>query len=122
MANLEPVELAIVRREKDRLVVMELAGNLDVSTAGKLREALLQLDLDGGLSVHMDLSRLAFLDSSGMGVLVYACRRLRASSGSFSTACSNDAFRALQIGGLVEYLDVSAADQALTRRGGPVRG
>ncbi len=61
-------------------VVVTLAGELDLASA-----SLLQKELDGitrgGGAVVIDLSRLRFIDSSGLHVLLRAERQLRASGG-----------------------------------------
>jgi anti-sigma B factor antagonist len=112
MADPRDAELSVAVRETDRSIVMELGGELDVATAGKVRDALWQFDLEAGIEMCADLSELDFIDSSGMGVLVNACRRVRASGGRFSSICRGDVLRALQIAGLFEYLAVRPATRA----------
>jgi len=57
-------------------------GEVDAVTAPRLGAALHTL-LDGGATrITIDCSRLAFLDSQGLGVLVAASRRLRDVGGS----------------------------------------
>jgi anti-sigma B factor antagonist len=101
-------ELTVETADRKGVTVVELAGELDVTTAGDLRAALQEIDLDGGIEVRTDLSRLEFLDSSGMGVLVSACRRIREAGGAFSAVCGDgEARRALEIAGLLGYLGVA---------------
>jgi anti-anti-sigma factor len=61
----------------DGNVRLSLRGELDLSTAGELRLALERLRSDR-VGVRLDLSRLAFIDSSGIAVLVEAVRANRA--------------------------------------------
>ena len=56
-------------------LVLELEGDLDIATAGTLRACLESIDGSVG-RVTLDLSRLRFLDSTGIGVIVEAHRRL----------------------------------------------
>lgn len=104
MANPRTAGLSLSVRETDRRIVMELGGELDLSNAGEVRDALCRFDLEDHIEMLADLSDLEFIDSSGMGVLVNACRRVRKSDGRFITLCDGDVFRTLQIAGLVEYL------------------
>jgi anti-anti-sigma factor len=54
-----------------------LAGRLDVSAAGEVREALHEaLELVGG-DLVVDLSRVELLDATGLGVLLGADRRAK---------------------------------------------
>ena len=57
--------------------VVPLSGDIDLATAPALRARLTDL-LDGGCSLVLDLRELRFIDSTGLGVLVGALRRVRA--------------------------------------------
>lgn len=58
---------------------VRLVGDLDISTAPLLREGLLRILADGSGDVTLDLSRLSFIDSTGLSVLVGAYKRARES-------------------------------------------
>jgi anti-sigma B factor antagonist len=68
-------------------VVLDVAGELDISTIDTLRAALDPLVADGLSDVVVDLSGLRFLDASGLGVLVRAQRRLRVRRRSLALVC-----------------------------------
>jgi anti-sigma B factor antagonist len=53
--------------------VLSLAGELDLSTVPKLERPLLR-ELDERNGVVVDLTRLSFIDSSGIGLLIQAFR------------------------------------------------
>ncbi|CAO0837571.1 Anti-sigma factor antagonist OS=Streptomyces microflavus OX=1919 GN=rsbV_1 PE=3 SV=1 [Streptomyces microflavus] len=55
----------------DRTVV-EVGGEIDVYTAPKLREQLVELVNDGSYHLVVDMEGVDFLDSTGLGVLVAA--------------------------------------------------
>ena len=57
--------------------VLEIGGEIDVYTAPRLRERLIEMVDAGENQVVIDLGRVEFLDSTGLGVLVGAHRRLR---------------------------------------------
>lgn len=58
------------------LAAVAMRGELDIHSAPELRAALVGV-LDGGATkLVVDLSRVAFMDSSGLGVLVAAHKRL----------------------------------------------
>lgn len=70
-------EFEMIETTDGDAVGLTLAGDLDLAVVERLR-ARLQFLADAGTPVSLDLSRLEFIDSSGLGVLVmyhqYACR------------------------------------------------
>lgn len=67
--------------------VLRLVGELDIATAAQLDQALATLTREGATVVVLDVAELAFMDSSGLGVLLRAARsgtriRLRRASGA----------------------------------------
>jgi anti-sigma B factor antagonist len=64
-----------VRKDRGHTVV-EVAGELDVFTSARLRTVLFDPVLCGGPRVVVDLTRVTFIDSTSIGVLVAARRWL----------------------------------------------
>jgi anti-sigma B factor antagonist len=56
--------------------VVTVRGEIDMATAPQLRDLLDQLIVAGSRRIVLDCRELAFLDSSGIGVLVAARNRL----------------------------------------------
>jgi anti-sigma B factor antagonist len=84
------MELSLATREVAGHTVVEVRGEVDVYTASVLREQLLAVVDRGGGSVVADLRRVDFLDSTGLGVLVGALKRLRMAGGDMSLVCDNE--------------------------------
>jgi anti-sigma B factor antagonist len=61
-------------------LVVHVAGEVDVFTVGRLRGLLAALD-DPGAGVVVDLTEATFLDSTGLGVLVDAMKRVNSHGG-----------------------------------------
>ncbi len=98
---------AEVRSEADTSQVVVLTGEIDVATAGELREVFLSPAVVDAQVLRVDLTGVTFLGSVGIGVLVSECKRVRASGGTFSLICGHGLCRrVLEIGGLIEYLQV----------------
>ena len=94
-------------REQDGAVLVELSGELDLATAEDVRETLVRPDVLGAPAVRLDLTQVTFLQSTAIGLIVSACRRIRSSGGTFSVTCAEGiALRALEVTGLVEYLQI----------------
>lgn len=80
------MEFSINRRVDGAIGVIEIAGEIDVYSAPKVREAVLDTIADGRSSIVVDLSACSFLDSTGLGVLVGGLKRVRAHDGSLRLA------------------------------------
>lgn len=85
--------------------VVELTGELDLFTAPLLRDVLLGLSGDGKYFVAVEMSSLAFLDSSGLGVLIGAAKRANAGGGGLCLAGARDnVLKVLRITGLMRVI------------------
>ncbi|HEV3226108.1 MAG TPA: STAS domain-containing protein [Acidimicrobiales bacterium] len=93
-----------------RAVVMEFSGELDLSTVPVFRDALDEVLRDGVASVELDLSRLEFIDSSGVGAYVTVHRRARASGARLSVGARSPLVdRVLQLSGVEAALAVESS-------------
>jgi anti-sigma B factor antagonist len=84
------MELSLSTYDSGDHTVLEVGGEVDVYTAPRLREKLVELVETGARHVVVDLSRVEFLDSTGLGVLVGALKRLRAVNGTFGLVCAHE--------------------------------
>ena len=73
-----------------RVVVL---GEADIYTAPDLKEALNAAIEGGARSVLVDLSGATFIDSTTLGVLMGAVRRLRPAGGEVAIACADPNIR-----------------------------
>jgi len=73
----------------DRTVV-RVGGEIDVYTAPKLREQLVDLVNAGKFHLVVDMEAVEFLDSTGLGVLVGGLKRVRAHDGSLHLVCTQE--------------------------------
>jgi anti-sigma B factor antagonist len=70
-----------------RLVV---TGDIDVHTGPALRDEVLSAIDSGRRRVIVDLSRVEFMDSTGLGVLVAGLNRAREAGGGLWVVCVQD--------------------------------
>jgi anti-sigma B factor antagonist len=90
----------------DRAIV-SLEGELDLATAPQLREQLVTLAEQDDSDIVVDLTRLAFIDSTGLSVLVMALNRSRTNGGSMVLRNPSDSvMRILEITGLVSVFGI----------------
>ena len=66
----------------DDAAAVRVIGELDLSTAPRLREVLAELAGKGTIDVTLDLADMSFIDSTGVSVLVSGLKRLRETGGN----------------------------------------
>jgi anti-sigma B factor antagonist len=84
------VDLTLETREEGGRTVVAVGGEIDVYTAPKLREQLVDLVNDGRYHLVVDMEAVEFLDSTGLGVLVGGLKRVRAHDGSLRLVCTQE--------------------------------
>lgn len=67
--------------EQGGCTVVAVRGEVDLATAPTLKNRLLELVADGTTEIVVDLSNTDFLDSTGLGAVVAAYKRVRAHEG-----------------------------------------
>jgi anti-sigma B factor antagonist len=92
--------------------VVAVSGEIDLFTAPEFKQRVSAPIDEGRTQVVVDLTDTTFIDSSSLGVLIGAHRRLRRLEGKLVIVCSNDAivktFRITGLDGvftIVERLD-----------------
>ena len=96
-----------VAHDDDDVVVITLAGELDVHTSPRLRDTMGEVLRTGAERVMVDAHDVTFMDSSGLGVFVGGERRVRDGNGRLAIACRNPSvMRAFEISGLRQMLTV----------------
>lgn len=101
-------------REDSGFAVVSLSGDVDLSTSPDARKAILAA-LDGDCGVLVDLSAVAYLDSSGVASLVEAYQTARGKQQTFGlVGVSDSALSVLKLARLdtVFPIHASVADAA----------
>src|SRR5512142_2097328 len=84
------VELKLGHYRKDGIEVVTVEGEIDIYTAPRLRELLIDLAGKGTCRLVVNLDKVGFLDSTGLGVLVGGLKRVRAHDGSLDLVCTQE--------------------------------
>ena len=99
----------------DDHAVVSVSGELDLATQSELRTCLNDLIVAGHVNLVLDLSACSFVDSTGLGALIGARRRVHAFHGSLRLVCPMDAvMKVFTITGLEKVFDIrESMDAAL---------
>jgi anti-sigma B factor antagonist len=84
------VDLSLSNRPEGKSMVVEVGGEIDVYTAPRLREMIVDLVHKGHHHLVIDLERVDFLDSTGLSVLTGGRKRVRAFDGSLRVVCTQE--------------------------------
>jgi anti-sigma B factor antagonist len=109
------VELTLNDRQEGNRTILDVAGEVDVYTAPKLREKLVELVGDGNYHIIVDMTKVEFLDSTGLGVLVGGLKRVRSHEGSLVLVCNQERIlKIFRITGLTKVFPIyDTLDEAL---------
>jgi anti-sigma B factor antagonist len=94
--------------------VLTVTGEVDVYSAPRLREKLVELVSEGHRQIVADLEAVDFLDSTGLGVLVGGLKRLRSNDGDLRLVCTQARIlKVFEITGLTSVFRIaSTVDEA----------
>lgn len=92
---------------QDQTHVIEVAGQIDLYAAPEFKQRTREVIDAGAKRVIVDLSGVEFMDSTGLGVLVGALKRLRSAQGTLALVVTDyDIERMLELTGLDGVFDV----------------
>jgi len=112
------VELKLGHYGKDGIEVVDVEGEIDIYTAPRLRELLIDLVSKNNYQLVVNLEKVGFLDSTGLGALVGGLKRVRAHDGSLDLVCTQQRIlKIFRITGLTEVFGIyQTVDQAIAAR------
>ena len=88
--------------------VVRVIGELDVASAPRLRDELVDLVQHGVRAVTVDLAQLDFIDSTGLTVLAGGLKRLREQGGDLILRSLNpNAMKVFEITGLTKVFTIT---------------
>ena len=107
------MNLTLSTREVGGRTVIAVGGEIDVYTAPKLREQLIDLVSSGQYHLVVDMEGVEFLDSTGLGVLVGGLKKVRAHDGSLELVCNADRLlKIFKITGLAKVFVIHESPEA----------
>ena len=109
------MDLKLGHYNKDGIEVVDVGGEIDIYTAPRLRELLIDLVSKGSYQLVVNMDEVEFVDSTGLGVLVGGLKRVRAHDGSLDLVCTRERIlRIFRITGLTKVFGIhQTVDQAI---------
>lgn len=83
------MDLRIDVTEHGHWSVLQVDGEIDIATAPRLREQLISLVNDKRYHLVIDMEAVEFIDSTGLGVLIGALKRVRAHDGDLQVVLTD---------------------------------
>src|SRR5205814_7020982 len=112
------MELGLDVDELNCFTVLSVKGEVDVYTAPRLREKLVELVSQGKHQIVVDLEAVDFLDSTGLGVLVGGLKRLRSHDGDLVLVCTQSRIlKVFEITGLTKVFAIHDSLDAAVAEG-----
>ena len=111
-----PPEFAIIEQGSEAgHYVIAARGEIDLFTAPELKQVITEVIENGERRVAIDLSEVSFLDSTALGVLIGAVKRLRSRGGALAVVNTDSSIaKTFEITGLDQiFTIVSSRAEAL---------
>lgn len=84
-----PFEVEILR-PFDHVVVLELEGEVDIHSASRFKGALFEAIDEGAMRVIVDFTKVSFIDSTALGVVVSGVKGIKARGGAIDVVCPQE--------------------------------
>jgi anti-sigma B factor antagonist len=108
------VDLTIETQRSGSWTLLLVAGELDLHTSPALRDSISEL-IDGGTDkLAVDLEHVGFMDSSSLGILVTAMKRIREQDGDLALVGVNGSpLKVLSLTGIDRQMPMFASSSDL---------
>lgn len=77
------------------VTTVQIDDRLEADTVQEFRDTMSQLASKGKIKIVLDLGKVSFIDSSGLGCIVSVLRQFRQNDGDIKLACIMDSIRPL---------------------------
>ncbi len=95
------------RSIRDLAQAVEVQGEIDVYTSPRVKETINELIEKGHYHLVINLEGVRYIDSTGLGVLIGALKKVREHSGRILLVCTNPQIKKIfNITGLVKIFEI----------------
>ncbi|MFC7686624.1 STAS domain-containing protein [Ureibacillus sp. GCM10028918] len=100
------MRLSIQFYEIENLLIGFIKGEIDIHTAPMLKDEFESIVLSEGMIIELDLSKVIYMDSSGLAVIVALYKRVIKEKVDLKLVLSERITRMFKITGLSEFMDI----------------
>ncbi|MCE5324703.1 STAS domain-containing protein [bacterium] len=101
-----------VRTLEKELPLIELEGEVDVYTAPQLKQQIINILESGAKELMVNLTKVDYLDSTALGVLIGGLKRMREADGNMVLICPSPRIRRVfEITGLDKIFDIYNSEE-----------
>ncbi len=91
---------------------IEVHGEIDVYTSPKVKEIITELIDKGNYNLIINLEGVRYIDSTGLGVLIGALKKVREKDGCINLVCNNPQIKKIfNITGLVKIFGIFKTEE-----------
>jgi len=95
------------RALENKAYAVEVQGEIDVYTSPRVKETINELIDAGNYNMVVNLEGVRYIDSTGLGVLIGALKKVREKSGKIVLICTNPQIKKIfNITGLIKIFDI----------------
>jgi anti-sigma B factor antagonist len=99
------------RQLENGVAIVGLTGEVDVYTSPRLKQEIVDLLKQGYTKIIVDTTKVEYLDSSGLGVLIGGLKRARERDGDLRLICDSPRIlRIFEITGLTKIFDIHRSE------------
>lgn len=108
--------MEITIHKKDNKIVFDLEGSLDIYTSLDLKSALEDNVKESNIEVCINLDKLNYIDSSGIGILIKTLNYIQSLNGSMCVANLKPSIEKIfKVSGLTTYFEILSEDEFTKR-------
>jgi anti-sigma B factor antagonist len=101
-----------VKAADDKAFVIEVQGEIDVYTSPRVKESINDLIEKGNYNLVINLEGVRYIDSTGLGVLIGALKKVREHNGRIILICNNPQIKKIfNITGLVKIFEIFKTEE-----------
>jgi len=101
------LDIKIVTKEVKKAHIIEVQGEIDVYTSPRVKETINELIEKEQYNLIINLEDVRYIDSTGLGVLIGALKKVREHNGSINLICTNPQIKKIfNITGLVKIFGI----------------
>lgn len=100
------------RETGDQSQTVEVHGEIDVYTSPKVKEIITELIEKGNIYLVINLEGVRYIDSTGLGILIGALKKVREKDGCINLVCDNPQIKKIfNITGLVRIFGIFKTEE-----------